>query len=1261
MRRYLIQILMLCGLLILSLGVRADITLSGSMAIGDDSGALVPTQLVTASSGTYQPVNPIYFSLTQAGTLSTVTLNALQGGQYGVNLVIWDNTGAVVFSQSSSAAKPGVFTVNKSLAIGTYRMAVWGQCVNSIFNIFGLLGGGCSDSSLLSKLFYSWNDIQFSGITLGGVSSDIQHFIARKHIGDSTEIGSTRWYPDAPSSNTATYSLSFTQPTRISQLTLYRFRDWQITNASRIAIWSNSTNSVLWEHVFTAADDDSTALLLSPNLSVDAGDYSVVVSTDVGFWFDADDMSWDELTVFTSTSTQTYDCGSVFPYPVQGRTATDSIAFGGGVNTSSAGLIYGTSSGKIGMPKISGINTLGNYPGNCDGLVCTYAGLGGTMPLTTSKFPTTGTKNMAEYYWSPSYQSTLTVADGTSFGTIEIGNNTTFNIRQSDITIRNLILDSGTSTIVTLDAGEYWIDNLTISNGAQLKTNGYVVLHVKNLTMASSSYINSPTTSSTPTASQGGDTSQLMLILYGPMQMGNNAIFSGMIYSTDENTANPDINMASPSYIFGRVSAHHIVMTWGSTIYGADSWCTTGNYEINHYQIDYPAQQISCEPAVITIKACSNSDMSSCTVNTNVEKTVTMSAPSSGWTNTSVTLTKGIGTATLNHYASGSVKLGMVEQPYSCFSNSVKDDTCTMAFVGSQFSFNIPTFYSGGNSGNVTLKAIQSQSTATSAVCVPLLTGTKSISFSNTYVAPTSGTMNPTVNGTAISSNTPVSLSFDSTGLATFSLGYNDAGVLNVTAATSVTDKTAGTLTVSGSDTVAVIPPYVHLSASDAPACTGSNDAEYAACKAYKKTGESFTITGQTGYYSGGSLIKTPNFATDQMQTQPTVIHSLLAPSTGKLPNLSTTPTMAFSAGTGSTALSEADVGVYAYGVSAFVPYPGYQDESPQKTVSAVVSDAVGRIIPSSLQTNLNDAGTLTTQTCSNRSVRQTMGYLEQSLRYDSQPSLQVWALGADGSTVLTNYRGAFAKITQAFPDGTGAGSFLMNVHSATDTSNLASVTWAAGNWGENDTNIHWYTFSSNDAIVFKKQATTRQTHFEPAFSLTSLIDSDGVIGTIATNLQNFKPTTPASSAFYVYDGRLVSENGNADENSSLTLPLTMQYWDGSRYVLNSEDQCSQLSTAYFLMNHQTSWLNIALQTDGSVRTATTTATLSPADVVDGQGALVFTAPGAPGWVDISASSLLPVWMQDPTLSSGFVPVRASFGFFRGNDRVIYRREVFGN
>lgn len=1261
MKQSVLLCLFTCLLALLSFSARADMTLSGSMAIGDDSGALAPTQLVTASSGTYQPVNPIYFSLTQAGTLSTVTLNGLKGGQYGVNLVIWNSSGTVFVSQTSSTSKPGVFTVNKSLDIGTYRMAVWGQCVNSIFNIFGLLGGGCSNSSLLSKLFYSWNDIQFSGITLGGVSSDIQHFITRTHIGDSTETASTRWYPDAPSGNTATYSLSFTQSTRISQLTLYRLRDWQITNASRVAIWSNSTNSVLWEHVFTAADDDSTALVLSPNLTVDAGDYSVVISTDIGFWFDADDLSWDELAVATSTSTLSYDCGSVFPYPVQGRTSSDSIALGGGYNTGAAGLIYGTSSGKIGIPNISGINTSSTTNGNCDGLVCTYAGLGGTMSLATSKFPTTGTKNMAEYFWSPSYQSTLTVADGTSFGTIEIGNNTSFSIQESDITIRNLILDSGTSTIVTLDAGEYWIDNLTISNGAQLKTNGYVVLHVKNLTMASSSYINSPTTSSTPTASQGGDTSQLLLILYGPMQMGNNAIFSGMIYSTDENTANPDINMASPSYIFGRVSAHHIVMSWGATIYGADSWCTTGNYDINHYEIDYPAQQISCEPAVITVKACSNSDLASCTVNTNVSKTVTMSAPSSGWTSTSVTLTKGTGTATLNHYASGSVKLGMVEQPYTCFSNNVKDDTCTMAFVGSQFSFNIPTFYSGGNSGSVTLKAIQSQSTSTSAVCVPLFTGTQSIAFSNTYVAPTSGTMTPTVNGTAISSNTPVSLNFDNTGLATFSLGYNDAGVLNIIAATSVTDKTAGTLSVSSSDTVAVIPPYVHLSVNDAPACTGSSDATYAACKAYKKTGESFTVTGLAGYYSGSSLIKTPNFATDQMQTPPSVTHSLLAPSSGVLPSFSTTPTMTFSAGTGTVDLNEADVGVYSYSVGSFVPYPGYQDESPQKTVSAITSDPVGRIIPTSLQTNLNDTGTLTTQTCDNRSVRQTIGYLAQDLHYNTQPSLQVWALGADGQTILNNYRGAFAKITLAFPDGSGAGTFQMNVHSATDTSNLATVTWAAGNWGADDTLIHLYTFSSQDSMVFNKSASTRLTQFEPAFTLTSLIDNDGVIGTIATNLQNFKPTTPASSAFYVYDGRLVSENGNADENSSLSLPLTMQYWDGSRYVLNSEDQCSQLSTAYFLMNHQTSWLNIALQTDGSVRSATTTATLSPADMVDGQGALIFTAPGAPGWVDISASSQLPVWMQDLTLSSGFVPVRASFGFFRGNDRVIYRREVFGN
>lgn len=62
---------------------------------------------------------------------------------------------------------------------------------------------------------------------------------------------------------------------------------------------------------------------------------------------------------------------------------------------------------------------------------------------------------------------------------------------------------------------------------------------------------------------------------------------------------------------------------------------TINSATVNHYEIRYPSSQITCEPASVTINACTNSDTSGCTLDTTAASTVTLSAPSSssGFTN----------------------------------------------------------------------------------------------------------------------------------------------------------------------------------------------------------------------------------------------------------------------------------------------------------------------------------------------------------------------------------------------------------------------------------------------------------------------------------------------------------------------------------------------------------------------------------------------------------------------------------------------------
>ncbi len=1266
--------------------VWADVVLVGNMNIGDNStNAINPTSLVVQSNSIYTPgAHPIHFTLSQSGVVTQLKANNLSGYLYGVNFAVWNSSGQVVISQTATDAQPSLISGSWSLAAGDYRMAVWGQCIKESNNAV------LSYSSCLStNKQQEWDDISFTNITLVGINSSSANFMQRLHLGDNTDAN--RWYPPAPSANVSvsdaasgtainststgasvTYSFAVTSKAILTKLSLFQMTDWQTAGASRIQLRQKNSSTYLWQYSFTANGD----LPLQPNLTLSPGNYEVVVSTDYSYGYDADDINWDDLVISLQPVAVDPACAALFPYPVQERTSSGYIDFGGSYNSGPAGLVYGTNSGKIGYSSIRNVNTVSTTNGNCDGLVCVFDAYAKSLALNVNPFPTSGTKSITVDYSYPNYTRTLTSADGSTFGDVTLYSDTYLNITNPGIKIKNLTLNRGGTTIY-LAAGEYWIDNLSISSGAQIMLNGEVRLHVKTLTMQSSSYLNSPKGVSTPTMFQGGDPSKLLLIMYGPLTLGNNAIISGMIYRSDYNAGGTDITMASTSYIFGRVNANSISMTWGSTIYGANQQCPAlpATTSVNHYEIRYPDSQITCEPAEITINACTNSDSSSCTKDTTASSSVTLSAPTSGWSSNPVTLINGSGKVFLNHYAVGNVTLGLNSVSYTCFNNKGADSTCQLPFVATAFSFDIPTFYAGGNSSDirdVTLSALQASATNLSN-CTTLFAGkTVNVNFSRQNILPTTvSSKNPILNGTAISTNTLVPLTFDSVGLAHINLAYQDAGVLGINASYSTTDTTAGTLSIAGSDTVAILPNKIQLTAVGQTACSGTSDEDYSKCSAYKKAGETFTLSAQAGYLNadGTSFIPTNNF-TPESSVKPLLQHQLVAPAppSGTLPALAQT-TLTFAGGAATASISESDVGVYQYrimasdGITGFVPYPTYQDETTKLTVPKSIdnwSAPVGRFVPAQLKATLVANGSLTTDTCvAANQVSATLGYTGQALRFATGPMLSVTALGSDGATEMKNYQGDFAKITKMkIP---ASANFVAAMMPKNNTNTLTSTaSWSDGTWatpGNAYTQV--YTFSANNQFTFGK-TNTPVTPFETSLVVSTLTDSDDVKATSSLPL-TFNPMAPDASAFKVYSGRLTLESVNGAENNGLALPFYMQYWNGSAYAINKVDNCTSLTGSALQMNNLTSWTGIPLRVASATNgVATTTASLSPAKVSSGAGAISFTAPNASGWVDIAASASLPDWMKDFTLPSGLSPARASFGYYHGNDRLIYRREVFG-
>ena len=130
--------------------------------------------------------------------------------------------------------------------------------------------------------------------------------------------------------------------------------------------------------------------------------------------------------------------------------------------------------------------------------------------------------------------------------------------------------------------------------------------------------------------------------------------------------------------------------------------------------------------------------------------------------------------------------------------------------------------------------------------------------------------------------------------------------------------------------------------------------------------------------------------------------------------------------------------------------------------------------------------------------------------------------------------------------------------------------------------------------------------------------------------------------------------NAFGPETEPLAVPLLTSYFDGSTFVTSVTDDCtSYINTDATLANYR----------DG-LSAQTVTSPLLNTPVIDGVAPLgsmlTISAPGAgdTGHVDLTYDA--PSWLEFDWNGVGVEDPAgtASFGFFRGHDKVIYWREV---
>lgn len=1201
---------------LLSAGVRADLLLPGNFVIGDNSSnALSPTRLVEVRGGQYVPVYPIHFSLNAPLTLAEVRLENGRGLDSGVNVVIWDRFGNVVLNEQAGylawdrVSRPQGW----QLAAGEYRMAVWGSCFNN-GAYAGRYVSNCRD----------WDDFSFSGIRLvaSGGSTDI-HFIERTHIGDNTDA--SRWYPPAASGTYVIHTFTLERGARLDSLTLYRLRDWAIAGGSRMFIRTAGSAYTPLVYYFDGNGD----ITWNIDYELSAGNYELWIETLPAR--DRDDISWDDIVLRVTPVDSSSDfsglCPQAFPYPAQGRQANHYIDLGGKKNSPVVGRVLGSVYGAMGYKNSGQIK--GSSWGACDGGACLPAQNTNPLTLPGSRFPLPAGPSLSI---PDDTDHQLTAADGSSFGSINVAYRGSLYIRQSGVSIKRLTLNDGRGGkpySLRLAAGDYWIEELSMDFDTAIVLDGPVRLFVKSLTMGSANLINSPA------VNRRGDINQLLLVSYGSVVMDDRDTLTGLLYQMEGS----NLYMGSASYLHGRVSSPGISLEQNSVIDSSGYSCQAAPATVDHYELHYGSQALTCESARVQLKACIDS---SCSQLYNGGANVTLS-PLQGWSVNPVSLgSAGSASLTLQRYQVGSQPLTISSSspsaPLRCYRDGVLDSSCTLDFVDAALRFNLPTFYAGESSMSE-IRAIRSSDAGTTPVCLPLLTGPQSLRLGyGKVVSDAASQALPVVNGVTLpSSGGDINVDFDESGIGQLTVQYPDAGVLRLDASVQRSNGT-GTLNLKGSDTVAALPRAIVLQGEGQSVCSGSDDVSYAQCPVYRKAGEGFNLLAR----ALNSLdAATPGFAAQGL----TVDWQLLAPVNGERGQLSPV-TLSMAAGSGRMATSWSEVGVLRAGVTNFVPYPGYQDESPQLQVPLHWGAPIGRFVPWDFAVG-------------NKSILPACS----SFTYTGQPftsGFTVTARNLSAGTTL-NYRGPFAKgASKLVAENGDLGGTLTNRIIQEPT-----LLWANGSAPVSS--VAPNTRLSRNATPedpLTQLAVGVQIRDGETPSVTRVADPDMRADEPGDCAASGRCDAVRLGSQVLRHGRLAVRTAQGSASAPLALRQQLEFYQGESWLPNSDDSCTQLNlTGYDFTGAGHSYdaasgmltfpeqgkirLGLGVQAPGSGQTR----------VAQGETWFHLGAPGValrvPYRVDLSRQPGAPLWLFDPDSLQG----EAIFGVSRGNDRIIYRRE----
>lgn len=662
---------------------------------------------------------------------------------------------------------------------------------------------------------------------------------------------------------------------------------------------------------------------------------------------------------------------------------------------------------------------------------------------------------------------------------------------------------------------------------------------------------------------------------------------------------------------------------------------------IDHYRFYHDGSALTCAPENIQVKACLNTD---CSVEFagNVQATLTPE----GWVGgDSQTFLSG-STLQLWHTTEEDVTLDIAGNrseflalhPPRCFIGAAEQADCSLPFYASGFIFDVPDHVAAVTQ-TVTLSAVRQD--PTSEQCVPGFQNvSKQISFWSTYLNPDSGTLPVGINSNSIAGASPgttLNLNFDTNGQVNIDVAYADVGQMNLNARYEGSGEDAGLL-MTGVDAFITRPDHFFLTVPDNPGA-GS-----AAGEVFTAAGESFSVEVSARNASGDV---TPNYGRETPAESVQLSQTLLAPAGQHNPPLDG----AFDSFGSNCADSSARgyaCGEFSWeevGIIELLPAVADSDYLGCGNVVGTVSGPVGRFIPDRFSVVGNSpqlghgctAGSFTS--------------LGQEFAYLVDPLITLTALSVNGNVTI-NYGDQFWK----YGGGLAARNYI---HAGPEAVTVVlSTPGAAVLDGEDDYDGSGTVTVVGDRLTYDKPASPLgpfNTLVDLTLTAGDLTDTDDVCydGNADGNCEDFTFTDIGNSQQRY--ARFLLQNTYGPETLPLTVPVRTEYYSGSAFVVNDADVCTTYTAAdlSLVAGSYTGHL------DPGETTASGSGTLSAGL---GNDDFSLSAPGAgnDGSVDLQYNLSSFAWLRfdwDGNGTEDDPTVRATFGIFKGNPRLIYMRE----